>query len=254
MTGVTHTDEGSEPRRTKPIRVAEVIRSWMVERGFRSGDRAPDVALFIQQFGMSRATIRNALAILEAQGFLEAETGVTEGWFVGSLTGERAQAILADYLVVSGLSVPDIYQIRRLLEPDLVAGLAGHMTGEALDELEEGLCPDTGEVPPGGSLDRQIGALAFHARLAREAGNPLLGVLVGCLARALSEIAASEEGEVPPVSVYLRKGQDYRRLLISALRDGDAREARRIMLDHLETALHHAEVEETEARPRLIAE
>jgi DNA-binding FadR family transcriptional regulator len=226
----------------------------MVERGFRSGDRAPEVSVFVRQFGMSRATVRDALAILEAQGFLEAEAGVPGGWVVGSLTGERAQAILADYFVVSGLSVPDIYQIRRLLEPDLVAGLAGHMTDEALEELEEGLVPGPGETPPVGSLDRQIGALAFHARLAREARNLLLGVLVLCLARALSEICASEEGEAPPGSVFLRKGQDYRRLLIAALRDGDAREARRIMLDHLETALHHADVEEAASRPRLIAE
>jgi DNA-binding FadR family transcriptional regulator len=226
----------------------------MVERGFRAGDRTPDLAVFVQQLGMSRATVRDALGILEAQGFLEAERGVAGGWIVGSLTGERAQAILADYLVVSNLSVTDIYQIRRLLEPDLVAGLAGHLPDEIIDDLEAGLCTDARAASPDAALDRQIGALAFHARLAREARNPLLGVLVACLARALSEKAASEEGDALPWAVFLRKGQDYRRLLIAALREGDAREARRIMLDHLETALHVADGEEAEARPRLIAE
>jgi GntR family transcriptional regulator, transcriptional repressor for pyruvate dehydrogenase complex len=226
----------------------------MVERGFRAGDRTPDIALFVQELGMSRATVRDALAILEAQGFLEAERGVADGWFVGSLAGERAQALLADYLVVSNLSVPDIYQIRRLLEPDLVAGLAGNLPDEILDELEAGLSGEARGAARDAAVDRQIGSLAFHARLAREARNPLLGVLVVCLARALSEKAVSEDGEAPHWAVFLRKGQDYRRLLVSALRDGDAREARRIMLDHLETALHVADGEEAEARPRLIAE
>jgi GntR family transcriptional regulator, transcriptional repressor for pyruvate dehydrogenase complex len=172
---------------------------------------------------------------------------------VGSVTGERARALLADYLVVSNLSIPDIYQIRRLLEPDLVAELAGHLPEEMLDELEAGLAA---EGPPSDdpALDRQIAALALHARLAREARNPLLGVLVDALARALAELAVSDEGEAPPWAVFLRKGQDYRRLLIAALRDGDAREARRVMLDHLETALHLAGRRANPARPRLIAE
>jgi DNA-binding FadR family transcriptional regulator len=231
--------------------VAEDIRGWMVERGLRSGDRIPDVAAFVQSLGMSRATVRAALAVLEAQGFLDAEPGPGEGWLVGSLTGERAQALLADHVVVSGLSVAHIYQIRRLLEPDLVAGLAGQISAEVLDDLETGLAA---ESPADPDLDRQVGALALHARLAREAGNPLLGVLVGCLARALSEMAVSGGDKAPPVAVFLRKGQDYRRLLIAALRDGDAREARRIMLDHLETALHLADTGGTEAQLRLIAE
>lgn len=231
--------------------MAEDIRAWMVERGFRAGDHTPDVGVFVQEFGMSRETVRSAFAILEAQGFLEAEPREADGWVVGSVTGERARALIADYLVVSNLSIPDIYQIRRLLEPDLVAELAGHLPDAMLDELEAGIAAEGPSEDP--ALDRQIAALALHARLAREARNPLLGVLVGALARALSELAVSGTGDAPPWAVFLRKGQDYRRLLIAALRDGDAREARRVMLDHLETALHLAGGAEPPAL-RLIAE
>jgi DNA-binding FadR family transcriptional regulator len=231
--------------------VAEDIRAWMVERGFRAGDHTPDVGVFVQEFGMSRETVRGAFAILEAQGFLEAMTRVADGWVVGSVTGERARALLADYLVVSNLSIADIYQIRRLLEPDLVAELAGHLPDEMLDDLEAGIAAEEPSEDP--ALDRQIAALALHARLAREARNPLLGVLVGALARALSELAVSGKGDAPPWASFLRKGQDYRRLLIAALRDGDAREAQRVMRDHLETALHLAGGGEPPAL-RLIAE
>jgi DNA-binding FadR family transcriptional regulator len=187
---------------------------------------------------MSRETVRGAFAVLEAQGFLEAEPREADGWRVGSLIGDRAQALLADYLVVSNLSIADIYQIRRLLEPDLVAELAGHLPDEMLDELEAAIDAEGPSDDP--ALDRQIAALALHARLAREARNPLLGVLVGALARALSELAVAGAGDAPPWASFLRKGQDYRPLLIAALRDGDAREAQRIVRDHLETALHLA--------------
>jgi DNA-binding FadR family transcriptional regulator len=214
--------------------VAEAVRAWIIGHGLRAGDRIPDLAVFVQGLGMSRATVRDALAILEAQGIVEAEPGASDGWIVGSVAGERAQALLADYLLVSNLSVPDIYQIRLLLEPDLVAELAGRLPDDFLDELEAGLDPEAPAASAEAALDRQIGALALHARLAREARNPLLGVLVGCLARTLSEMAAADEAEPPPWATFLRKGRDY--------------------LDHLETALHLARGEEPEARPRLIAE
>jgi DNA-binding FadR family transcriptional regulator len=231
--------------------VAEDVRGWLVERGFRAGDHTPDVSVFVQELGMSRDTVRSAFAILEAQGFLEAEPRESDGWVVGSVAGERARALLTDYLVISNLSIPDIYQIRRLLEPDLVAELAGHLPDEMLDELEAGIAAEGPSDDP--ALDRQIAALPLHARLAREARNPLLGVLVGALARALGELAVSGKGDPPPWAVFLRRGQDYRRLLIAALRDGDAREARRVMLDHLETALHLADGGEP-GNLRLIAE
>ena len=236
---VIDADRIEPPRRTRPVRVAEDIRAWMVARGFRAGDRAPDIGVFVRHLGMSRETVRSAFAFLEAKGFLEPLPQEADGWVVGSITGERARTLIADYLVVSNLSIPDIYQIRRLLEPDLVADLAGRLPDDMLDEIEAGIRAE----PPsgGGALDRQIAALALHTRLAREASNPLLGLVLGVLGQALAERAVSGAEVMPPWASFMRKGQDYRLLLIAALRDGDAREARRVMLDHLETVLHLAE-------------
>jgi GntR family transcriptional regulator, transcriptional repressor for pyruvate dehydrogenase complex len=239
------------PRRTRPVRVAEDIRAWVVERGFRAGDRVPDIGVFVQHLGMSWETVRSAFAVLEAQGFLETLPEDGEGWVIGSLTGERARALLADKLVVSSLSVAEIYQIRRLLEPDLVAELAGRLPDGLLDELEAAIAAESPSEE--GAPGRQIAALGLHARLAREARNPLLGLILGSLADALSERAASGAGDAPAWASCLRKGQDYRLLLIAAIRDGNAREARKVMLDHLETALHLAE-DDVPEELRLIAE
>ena len=238
----------TDVRRQRPLRVAEDIRAWMVAQGLRSGDRLPGPTVFAERLGMARGTIRAALAILEARGLVETRSGADAGQYVGSFTGERVEVLLGSYLLLTEPAVADIFQIRRLLEPDLVAGLAGRLPVSVLDDLEA----EVRHTFAGGPCDRQVAALAFHARLAREAANPILGLLVAGLARLLSEIAIARDGPLPAEAAYRQRGQDYRLRLIAALRDGRAGDARRVMLDHLETALHLAEAE---AVPhRLIAE
>jgi GntR family transcriptional regulator, transcriptional repressor for pyruvate dehydrogenase complex len=245
-------DRDASVSRRRPTRVAEDIRLWMVAQGFRSGDRLPGAAEFAARFGMARGTIRAALAILEAQGLVETRMGADAGLHVGSFTGARAEVLLGSYLLLNDPDVSDIYQIRRLLEPDLVAGLAGRLPGPLLDDLEAQVLRDADAEGCLDPCDRQVAALAFHARLAREAGNPILGLLVACLARLLSEMAVAGAAPVLQESAVRQRGEDYRMRLIHALREGRAGDARRVMLDHLETALHLSDL--GPAPHRLIAE
>jgi GntR family transcriptional regulator, transcriptional repressor for pyruvate dehydrogenase complex len=246
VTGDVWSDRDAEARRQRPLRVAEDIRRWMTGQGVRSGDRLPDLPTLVLRFGMARGTIRAALAILEAQGLVEMRGGPEAGLHAGPFTAGRAEDLLAGYILLNGPAVTDIQQVRRLIEPDLVAGLAGRLPAGLLDALaEEAQAP----LDP---RDRQIAALAFHARLAREAGNPVLGLLVACLSRLLTEMALAGEAPPLPEAAFLQRGADYRLRLIAALREGRAGDARRIMLDHLETALHLADA--GPCPPRLIAE
>ena len=126
----------SEPKRRRPLQVAEAIKSWVVERGLRRGDRLPGEAEMITRFGMSKSTIREAMRILEAQGLVETRTGPGGGSFVGEVTEERARALLGNYFYFKGLSIDDIYALRELLEPELAASLAGTLTDAQLADLD----------------------------------------------------------------------------------------------------------------------
>ena len=53
-----------QPRRSRPLRVADAIKDWVVERGLKPGDRLPGEAELIAQFGMSKGTIREAMRLL----------------------------------------------------------------------------------------------------------------------------------------------------------------------------------------------
>jgi GntR family transcriptional regulator, transcriptional repressor for pyruvate dehydrogenase complex len=232
--------------------VAEAIRSWLAERGLGPGDPLPSERDLIRHFGMARGTVREALRLLKDEGLWRAGSGPDDGAGPGDVSEERARAVLSGYLASKDLTLADVFQLRRLLEPELAAELAGRLSGEVLDDLEAAI-PDVGCArPPESARDRHLAALAFHARLAQEAENPLLGFLIGFLGQALEDTASCAAH--PPESDLWRIGQDYQRRLVAALRRGDATAARRIMRDHIESSQHLMDATGPEQTRRLIAE
>jgi len=227
--------------------VAEAIKEWVVTHDLAQGDRLPNEAELMSRFGMSKGTIREAMRILEAQGLVETRTGPGGGSFVGQVSTERARALLANYFYFRDLTIGDIYQIRRVLEPELVADLAGRLDSETLAELEAIIATYD---HPAADLDEEraqhVASLRFHARLAEHARNELLGFLIGFMAQVLSDLTVSRELYAPVNPELQRTGYAYQVDLVAALRRGDREAARQIMRAHMETA--QALMQDQEAR------
>ena len=67
-------EKNDGPRASKPLRVAEAIKHWVVAEGMRPGDKLPSEAELMERYGHSKGTIREAMRILEAQGLLKTRT------------------------------------------------------------------------------------------------------------------------------------------------------------------------------------
>ena len=124
------------PRRSRPVQLADTIKEWVVEHQLKAGDRLPGEAELIESHGRSKGTVREAMRILEAQGLVETRTGPGGGSFVAEVSPDRAQSLLANFFYFRDLSIKDIYQIRKLLEPEVAATLAGKLSDEQLAALE----------------------------------------------------------------------------------------------------------------------
>jgi DNA-binding FadR family transcriptional regulator len=245
----------SEPRRSRPVQVADKIKEWVVEQGLGKGDRLPGEVELIARFGMSKGTIREAMRILEAQGLIETRTGPGGGSFVGEVSGERARALLGNYFYFKNLSITDIYQMRRVLEPELAASLAGSLSPAQLDELET-LIDRFPNAPQSVDEEREqhIASLGVHARLADFAQNQLLGFLIGFMAQILSDLTVYRELYNPPNAELFERGRSHQLALLAALKAGDADRARAVMQSHMETAQSLMEQQEAQVVKRFIAE
>lgn len=244
-----------ETKLSRPVRVAEAIKDWVVDHGLVAGDRLPGEAELIERFAMSKGTIREAMRILEAQGLIKTRTGPGGGSFVHEVSKERARALLGNYFYFKNLTIRDIYQLRRALEPELAGALAGKLSEAVLGELEANIAA---YAEPARNADEEraqhVASLRFHAILAAEAENALLGFLIDFMVNMLSDLTVYRKLYAPPNIELWSKGRIYQTRLVEALRSGDAEGARAIMADHMGTAQKLMEVQEARMLRRFMSE
>ena len=242
-------------RLSRPARVAEEIKSWLVARKMAPGDRLPSETELIARFGMSKGTIREAMRILEAQGLIKTRTGPGGGSFVHEVSRQRAKALLGNYFYFKDLTIGNLYQLRLTLEPELAATLAGQLPEEVLQLLEENIAEYS---EPATTLDEEreqhVASLRFHAILAEQAKNPLLGFIIDFMVNLLTDLTVYRRLYSPPNIELWKQGRDHQQRLVVALREGDADQARAIMSDHMETAWSLMRQQEVEMKSRFISE
>jgi DNA-binding FadR family transcriptional regulator len=253
MSNKSRTPE--QPKRSRPVRVAEEIKTWVVERDLQQGDKLPNETEMIAQFGVSKGTVREAMRILEAQGLIITRTGPGGGSFVDKVSAERARSLLANYFYFQNLSIADIYQMRRALEPELAASLAGQLDEAQLGEMES-LAARYPEPAQSAEEEKEqhIASLEFHARLAEFSGNALLGFVISFMARVLTDMTIYRKLYDPPNLELWRRGRAHQMQLVQALRDGDAAAARQIMASHMQGAEEQMRSQEAQLARRFIGE
>ena len=243
------------PRRSRPQRVAEEIKTWVVEQGLQPGDRLPGEGELIERFGMSKGTIREAMRLLQAQGLVETKTGPGGGSFVGEVTRERATALLANYFYFRDVTIDDIYQVRVALEPELAASLAGRLTESQLGELEA-IMELYAEPAQDAEEERRqhVASLQFHARLSDFGQNAVLGYFISFMAQILTDLTVYKRLYTTPNHDLWQRGRQHQIDLIAALRRGDGEAARGVMRSHMQMARRLMEDQEAEVMKRFIAE
>jgi len=235
----------SEPRLSRPQQVAEAIKQWVMDEGWQPGQRLPSETDLMARFAMAKGTIREAVRILEAQGLVKSRTGPGGGVFVHRVSEERAAALLGNFVYFAHPGIDDIYQLRAALEPELAASLAGRLTEAQLARLDAVIAESAPSVEGAGEgareamMDegaRHAASLRFHGELAGMSENPLLRFVIRFLAELLTEITVARGLHAQTDPELWRKGLSYQTRLVTALRQGDAADARAVMTAHMATA------------------
>ena len=250
----TRSSDGvSDVRLSRPARVAEEIKSWVVSQNMAPGDRLPNEQEMIERFGMAKGTIREAMRILEAQGLVKTRTGPGGGSFVHEVSEERARSLLSNYFYFKHLTIADIYELRLALEPQLAKSLAGKLSEEQLGRLEDNIAAYA-EPPQSADEEREqhVASLRFHQILAGYSDNPLLSFLIGFMARMLSDLTVYRRLYEPPNYDLWRRGRDSQQQLLQALRKGDSEAAYRTMSDHMKAARGFMKDQEAEMERRFL--
>lgn len=182
-----------EKRRTWQ-EVVHQIETQILEGQLRPGDRLPGERQLAEQLGVSRASVREALRVLEALEFIQVRTGTGEG--SGSIVvqeptaGGAMTSLLRLHIGLSHFAMTDVIETRAVVEAWAVR-MAARRAGRAdLDRLAEIL--KRMEKPSLSRWDFNELDTGFHVGLAETAGNRLITYFMHAIRDAMrSEMVAA---------------------------------------------------------------
>ncbi len=224
-------------RRVRPTKVSSQVAEQIMElikKGvFKVGERLPSEKELAELMGVSRASVREALAALEAVGIVEAKVG--RGNFVRRMPVGPDEV---EPLVVleSESGCLEIIEARGAIEPNVAAIAAHNRTPEDIAALEEAYAR---MLPPAKANDFETYFdldKAFHNALAAATHNRLIQAVVRLLVETMDQKLYREFTH----NFYLRTPKELERVarihgeILEAISKGDPKRAARKMRLHWE--------------------
>jgi GntR family transcriptional repressor for pyruvate dehydrogenase complex len=199
----------------------------MIDRGeLKPGDRLLSERSLAEMFFVSRNTVREAIKALSENGLLESRQGA--GTFVTEVDGDTFANTFAKVILRGQPEVRDVFEVRKLLEPEIAALAARNATPVDVALFEEVLAEQEAAVGVGRSgrnCDQQ-----FHELLADASGNTVLREMIGALHDHLAESRSRglQSLERQKASLVAH------RAIVEAVRNGHVMQAEKAMRDHLD--------------------
>ncbi len=150
--------------------VVEQVMSLIDKEVLVCGDKLPSERDLSVEFGLSRATVREAMSALEIMGLVEVKPGL--GTFVSECKNEN-DGVLIELTEKDAISPSEIFEARIILEPQLAKLASQRATQEDLDNLLEIL--NAAELLSEDQIEEfEILDEEFHSILARASYNDVL--------------------------------------------------------------------------------
>lgn len=149
------------------------------------GDRLPPERELAEIFQVSRASVREALRVLEAFGVLSARrgTGADSGSILSAQNESPLSGLLRLYASLLQMPLEDLLDVREALEMLTARRAAERATSEDLEGLNGIIERMNNEGKPEEFLTLDT---EFHVNLARASGNSVAPLIMGALRDAIA--------------------------------------------------------------------
>ena len=155
------------------------IRDAILGGGLKPGDRLDSEKVLMEKFGVSKASLREALRVLEAMGLIEIRKGVSGGVFVSEVSLRTTIMGILNFLHFQPVLCKEVSTLRYIIEPP-IAQIAA-LIREDSDILNLKNIINSNE--PSASLD-------FHRHLVRISKNPLLILVIDFIGGYMGSLKA----------------------------------------------------------------
>ena len=213
--------------------VASSLRRQIVLGELKEGDQLPPENVLMEQFGVSRPSLREAFRILEAEGAITVRRGVRGGARVHVPDIAVAARQVGLVLQYRGALVSDVYDVRTILEPAAARMAAARRTSADLDRLQEVLDRHRESIDdPGATFAADAD---FHRLIVEISRSETLQVLAAMVTDIIREgdrtYADSHDWELERKLAEIALGAHTR--LVELIRKRDGERAEEVWRKHL---------------------
>lgn len=225
----------SFPTIQPPIKLADQVAQQLeaeIRQGrLQPGQKLPTEVMLVQQLGVSRTVVREAVSQLKSRGLVEVRQG----------SGVYARAAGAEPLnfdpaqSASQAAVIQIVEVRRALESEVAELAARRRSSDDLQRIRQAVNALTKAVKEGKDGVRED--VAFHRAIAQTAGNPFLIRTLDFLAQFLhgaTRVTRANEARRLDFSQAVTAEHDK---IVQAIEAGDPLAARQAATDHMNNAI-----------------
>lgn len=206
-------------------RVVAEIRRFIEDNNLDAGQKLPPERVFVEQLGVSRSSVREALRVLSTMGLIEIRHG--DGMYVAQATGGWSTEAAHLFDVSEEHALRNLVETRLGIELALVSAAVSRATDDDFDRLEEII--DAHQA----ALDQDAGyawePLTFELALAEIAGNSWLFEIESKLRDAWRDLSGGLRSSVG------RHGEwnSEHRAILASLRSRNVQQAQRLVMAHV---------------------
>ncbi|MDQ0225850.1 DNA-binding FadR family transcriptional regulator [Metabacillus niabensis] len=211
------------------IQIYNQILSEIESGAFKVGDKLPAERELCEQFGVSRAPIRQALSALELNGYIYSRQG--EGVYVKS--NQPAAEKEHSALILEAVSPEDIVEARMNIEPLIVKFAALRATDEDIEGLQETIKKMEEETKAGIYVPETDEKL--HNQIATASHNELFITFMTAISQAMKKQEMWQFIRDRTVTRPDFRDVNFKehQLLIKAIEEHNEKEAVELMTTHM---------------------
>jgi GntR family transcriptional regulator, transcriptional repressor for pyruvate dehydrogenase complex len=218
--------------------LVDQIQEAILDGRLQPGDKLPSQRNLVDMFQTSRASIREALRVLEQKGLIEVKLGVSGGAVIKTAGTESITQDLTLLMQQQQVSFDHLAEFRESIEGDVAALAACRATTSDIQRLEDILteaeaCLREDEGTPYDFIRMDI---RLHIALAEIAGNP---VFVAVIKMVHETILGFYDRFTFRQRIVLE--ENYRDLcaIVDVIKTGQAEKARELALGHVRRFNRH---------------
>ncbi|MFF0816895.1 FadR/GntR family transcriptional regulator [Rhodococcus sp. NPDC003318] len=216
----------------RPLKAAETVARTIVAeiqaKGLAPGDGLPSEAVMLEQYGVSRESLREGLRLLEVQGMITIRRGPGGGPIVGAVDAAHLGRVSTLFYNMAGATYGELFEAWVWAEAELADRAASNPDAELrVRRMEPFLsAPDHDVDGLGPYVEEHAG---FHHALAELAGNRVLALSLETYGQIVTHHVAVVDD---PRNLRDVLTHDHRNIA-AAVAEGRRRRARSLMEAHL---------------------